>query len=155
MTEVWVQPAPANATIAPLPDTSQERLYCPATARYYPDVLECSRPWWRVTPGGGSSPQPSTAPEPEGSGPAWTPPASSPANSRVFESTASLSSTEAVLVDIDFPSIAVPTYDDRVAASADPRSASAQAARNSASSQAASRAVGGRKIPAPPMDLPR
>jgi hypothetical protein len=69
-----------------------------------------------------------------------------PGNARAFQTVASVSSTDAVLIDIDFGSI-LPTYGDVVAAA--PGSVSDQAARNSATSQA-----GKRKIPAPPMTLP-
>ena len=70
-----------------------------------------------------------------------------PGNARAFQTVASVSSTDAVLIDIDYGSI-LPTYEDVVAVA--PGSASDQAARNSATSQ-----VGKRKIPAPPMTLPR
>jgi hypothetical protein len=137
----------APAQVEPGPDSPLHKLYCPATARFYPDVLECSQQWWRVLPNEGATPAPSA---PQGSGPAWLPPSATqsvPGNARAFNTVASLSSTDAVLVDIDFGSI-LPTYGDVVNVA--PGSASDQAARNSATSQ-----VGMRKIPAPPMLLPR
>ena len=166
VTGVWVSPGnattlePAPAQVEPGPETPMHRLYCPSTARFYPDVLECAQPWWRVLPNDAATPSPQGSPGPawtppsapagQGPGPAWTPPSATqsvPGNARAFQSVASLNSTDAVLIDIDFGSI-VPTYGDVVNVA--PGSASDQAARNSATSQ-----VGKRKIPAPPMEVPR
>ena len=153
VTGVWVSPGnattlePAPVQVEPGPDTPLHKLYCPSTARFYPDVLECSQPWWRVLPGEGTAP---AQPAPQGAAPMTLPPAATqsvPGNARVFQSVASMSSTDAVLIDIDFGSI-VPTYADTAPVS--PDSATAQAARNSVTSQ-----VGMKKIPAPPMTLPK
>lgn len=165
VTGVWVAPSnatvlePAPAQVEPGPDAPLHKLYCPVTARFYPDVLECSQPWWRVLPndsatrapqGSGPAWTPQSAPVGQGSGPAWTPPSATqsvPGNARAFQTVASVSSTDAVLIDIDYGSI-LPTYGDL--ATVAPGSASDQAMRNSATSQA-----GRRKIPAPPMELPK
>ena len=151
-----IEPAPTQ--VEPGPDSPLHKLYCPVTARFYPDVLECSEPWWRVLPNDSATPAPQgsgpawtpqSAPAGQGSGAAWMPPTATqsvPGNARAFQTVASVSSTDAVLIDIDFGSI-LPTYGDVVAVA--PGSASDQAGRISATSQA-----GKRKIPAPPMTLP-
>ena len=153
-----LEPATAQQ-VEPGPDAPLHKLYCPVTARFYPDVLECAEPWWRVLPndsaprapqGSGPAWTPPSAPAGQGSGSAWTPPSATrsvPGNARAFQTVASVSSTDAVLIDIDFGSI-LPTYGDLSQVA--PGSASDQAVRSSATTQA-----GQRKIPAPPMQLPR